>query len=62
VAPEPGGVEGGDVPAALAFGSQFGGQRIATKVYMMAPAGRDTASIDVVDYLWEASDALVPAT
>ncbi len=32
---------------------QFGNQRIATKVHMMAPAGRDAIEVDVVDYMWE---------
>ncbi|MFB3827731.1 MAG: 4Fe-4S dicluster domain-containing protein [Bryobacteraceae bacterium] len=38
----------------------FGRQRVATKVYMMAPAGPDSVSIDAADYTWEAADALVP--
>ncbi|MCC6857770.1 MAG: 4Fe-4S dicluster domain-containing protein [Bryobacterales bacterium] len=41
---------------------QFGNQRVTTKVFMMAPAERDAVSIDIVDYIWEKEDALVPAT
>jgi Fe-S-cluster-containing dehydrogenase component len=32
---------------------QFGNQRVTTKVFMMVPAGRDSVSVDVVDYMWE---------
>ena len=32
---------------------QFGNQRVTTKVFMMAPTGRDEISIDVIDYMWE---------
>jgi Fe-S-cluster-containing dehydrogenase component len=31
---------------------RFGHQLVATKVFMMAPAGRDEIAIDVVDYMW----------
>jgi Fe-S-cluster-containing dehydrogenase component len=41
---------------------QFGNQRVTTKVFMMAPAVRDAINIDIVDYIWEREDALVPAT
>jgi len=34
----------------------FGEQRIATKVYMMAPAERDFVSVDISDYTWEPED------
>ena len=30
----------------------FGGERVATKVRMMAPAARDAVVLDVVDYMW----------
>lgn len=33
---------------------RFGSQVVTTKVYMMAPAGRDAITVDVVDYMWEA--------
>ena len=36
---------------------QFGAQTIKTKVFMMAPAGRDFISLDVVDYTWQQEDA-----
>jgi Fe-S-cluster-containing dehydrogenase component len=39
----------------------FGRQRVTTKVHMMVPEGADSVSIDVVDYVWEEDDALVPA-
>jgi Fe-S-cluster-containing dehydrogenase component len=39
----------------------FGQQRVTTKVHMMVPEGADSVSIDVVDYVWEEDDALVPA-
>ena len=32
---------------------RFGQQTVATKVFMMAPAGQDEISIDVIDYMWE---------
>jgi len=32
---------------------QFGNQRVTTKVFMMAPPGRESISVDVVDYMWE---------
>jgi Fe-S-cluster-containing dehydrogenase component len=35
----------------------FGEQKIVTKVFMMAPAGRDFVSVDVLDYTWEQEDA-----
>jgi Fe-S-cluster-containing dehydrogenase component len=41
---------------------QFGNQRVTTKVFMMAPAEQDAINIDIVDYIWEREDALVPAT
>lgn len=41
---------------------QFGNQTITTKVFMMAPAGVQEIAIDVADYTWEATDALVPQT
>jgi Fe-S-cluster-containing dehydrogenase component len=31
----------------------FGRQRVATKVFMMAPAQENEILIDVVDYIWE---------
>ena len=31
----------------------FGNQSVRTKVFMMAPAGRDEISIDAADYMWE---------
>ncbi len=48
-------------PAAIAAGRrerpvrsfQFGKQRVNTKVFMMAPAGREAIAVDVVDYMWE---------
>ena len=30
----------------------FGNARVSTKVFMMAPAGRDEIAIDVTDYMW----------
>ena len=39
---------------------QFGNQRITTKVFMMAPSGVASIVPDVVDYIWEDDDALVP--
>ena len=36
----------------------FGEQKITTKVFMMAPAGRDAIALDVVDYMWEAKHEL----
>ena len=32
---------------------RFGQQTVATRVFMMAPAGQDEISIDVIDYMWE---------
>jgi Fe-S-cluster-containing dehydrogenase component len=32
---------------------RFGNQRVTTKVFMMAPAGREEISIDVADYTWD---------
>ena len=32
---------------------RLGRQAVATKVFMMAPAGLDEIAIDVVDYMWE---------
>jgi len=37
----------------------FGSQRITTKVFMMAPDGTESVAIDVADYTWEESDALL---
>lgn len=37
----------------------FGDQSITTVVQMMVPASRDSVSIDIVDHIWEESDALV---
>ena len=34
----------------------FGEQKIVTKVYMMAPASRDSISLNVEDYTWEPED------
>jgi Fe-S-cluster-containing dehydrogenase component len=31
----------------------FGNQRVETKVYMLLPAGQESLSVDVVDYMWE---------
>jgi hypothetical protein len=31
----------------------FGQERVKTKVFLMAPAGREAISIDVTDYMWE---------
>jgi Fe-S-cluster-containing dehydrogenase component len=36
----------------------FGKQRITTKVHMMVPAGTDAISLDVLDHIWEATDAV----
>ena len=33
----------------------FGEQKIATKVFMMTPAGVDDIRIDVADYTWDGS-------
>ncbi len=30
----------------------FGNARVSTKVFMMAPAGRDEIALDVTDYMW----------
>ena len=32
---------------------EFGHQRVRTKVWMMAPAGRDAIEVDVADYVWK---------
>ncbi|HXI40547.1 MAG TPA: 4Fe-4S dicluster domain-containing protein [Bryobacteraceae bacterium] len=40
----------------------FGNQKITTKVFMMAPRDQDSVSIDVADYTWEGTDALVRQT
>ena len=40
----------GDQPTNVFF---FGRQRVTTKVFMMAPAGADAVTLDVVDYMWE---------
>jgi Fe-S-cluster-containing dehydrogenase component len=34
---------------------QFGAQVVTTKVSMMAPRGTETITMDVTDYMWEAS-------
>jgi Fe-S-cluster-containing dehydrogenase component len=31
----------------------FGNEIVKTKVFLMAPAGRDEISIDITDYMWE---------
>jgi Fe-S-cluster-containing dehydrogenase component len=36
---------------------QFGNQRVTTKVFMMVPPEHDSVSIDVVDYMWEETNA-----
>jgi Fe-S-cluster-containing dehydrogenase component len=35
----------------------FGEQRIKTLVHMMVPAGAESISLDVLDYIWEESYA-----
>ena len=35
----------------------FGNARVSTKVFMMAPAGRDEIAIDVTDYMWHGDPA-----
>ena len=35
---------------------QFGNQKVITRVHMMVPAGTDSVSLDVLDYMWEESD------
>ena len=35
----------------------FGNARVPTKVFMMAPAGRDEIAIDVTDYMWHGEPA-----
>jgi Fe-S-cluster-containing dehydrogenase component len=35
----------------------FGQERVTTKVFLMAPAGREEISIDVTDYMWEGDAA-----
>ena len=32
---------------------RFGNQTVTTKVFMMVPAGVDSVSVDVADYMWE---------
>jgi Fe-S-cluster-containing dehydrogenase component len=32
---------------------RFGNQTVATKVFMMAPAGHDSITVDVIDFMWE---------
>ena len=32
---------------------QFGNQKVVTLVHMMVPAGTDSVSLDVLDYMWE---------
>ncbi|MDQ6705568.1 MAG: 4Fe-4S binding protein [Acidobacteriota bacterium] len=39
---------------------QFGNQLVTTKVFLMAPAGRDDISIDVIDYMWEGENRANP--
>lgn len=34
----------------------FGKQKVTTKVFMMAPANRESIRVDVVDYMWEGAD------
>ena len=38
----------------------FGDQKITTEVYMMAPAGMESISIEVADYTWEGEHDTVP--
>ena len=33
----------------------FGKQRVKTKVFMMIPPENNALSVDVVDYMWEAT-------
>jgi Fe-S-cluster-containing dehydrogenase component len=40
----------------------FGRQTVTTKVSIMLPASVEALSIDVMDYLWEGSDAALPAS
>lgn len=35
----------------------FGNTHVSTKVFMMAPAGRDEIAIDVTDYMWHGEPA-----
>lgn len=35
----------------------FGNARVSTKVFMMAPAGRDEIALDVTDYMWHGEPA-----
>ena len=35
----------------------FGNETVKTKVFMMVPAGFDSVSVDVVDYMWEAESS-----
>jgi len=36
---------------------QFGNQTITTQVYMMTPAGTDSVTLDITEFMWEKSNA-----
>ena len=36
---------------------RFGNEMVRTKVFLMAPAGRDEMAIDITDYMWEGEPA-----
>lgn len=36
---------------------RFGNEVVKTKVFLMAPAGRDEIAIDITDYMWEGESA-----
>ena len=50
VTPETIGATRLEVPTNVFF---FGRQRVTTRVSMMVPRGRDSVTVDVVDYMWE---------
>ena len=36
---------------------RFGVELVRTKVFLIAPAGRDEIAIDITDYMWEGEPA-----
>ena len=36
---------------------QFGEQKITTQVYMMTPAGTDSVTLDITEFMWEKANA-----
>ena len=36
---------------------RFGAELVRTKVFLIAPAGRDEIAIDITDYMWEGEPA-----